>query len=69
LPPSEMFKPPHVPEGKYSAWNDQGLPTRDGEGKELSKNATKTVAKEHAAQAKLHDEFLKWQAEEEVGKA
>jgi hypothetical protein len=39
--PSQMFKPPHTPEGTYSAWDDRGLPTKDGEGAELSKSKVK----------------------------
>jgi cysteinyl-tRNA synthetase len=53
-----------VPEGKYSAWDERGLPTADGEGKPLSKNATKTAARDFTTQEKLHEEYLKWKAEE-----
>ncbi|KAF8198063.1 tRNA synthetases class I (C) catalytic domain-containing protein [Pholiota molesta] len=59
--PQDMFKPPNVPEGTYGSWNEQGLPLTDGEGKELTKNQSKKVQKEHANQAKLHEEFLAWQ--------
>ncbi|KAL1690354.1 tRNA synthetases class I (C) catalytic domain-containing protein [Schizophyllum commune] len=63
LPPSELFRPPQVPEGTYSQWAENGLPTHDGEGKELSKNQVKKVQKEWAAQEKLHQAFLQWQKE------
>ena len=63
LPPSELFRPPQVPEGTYSQWAENGLPTHDGEGKELSKNQVKKVQKEWAAQEKLHQAFLEWQKE------
>ena len=56
-----MFKPPNVPQGTYSSWDESGIPLTDDEGKELSKNQAKKVQKEHANQAKLHEEFLAWQ--------
>ena len=61
VPPSEMFKPPNVPEGTYRSWDEMGIPLTDGEGKSLSKNAVKKVQKEHASQTKAHQEFLEWQ--------
>ncbi|EKM54728.1 uncharacterized protein PHACADRAFT_258757 [Phanerochaete carnosa HHB-10118-sp] len=64
-PPQEMFKPPHVPEGTYTNWNEDGLPLTDSEGKELSKNKAKNVKKEWDAQTKLHEEFLAWQREQQ----
>lgn len=62
IPPEEMFKPPNVPEGTYSAWNDSGIPTKDGEGKEVSKSASKGFAKARKAQEVAHGKFLEWQA-------
>jgi len=59
--PQDMFKPPNVPEGTYGSWNEDGLPLTDAEGKELSKNQGKKVAKDLATQQKLHDEWLAWQ--------
>ena len=56
-----MFKPPNVPQGTYGSWDELGIPLTDDEGKELSKNQAKKVQKEHANQAKLHEEFLAWQ--------
>jgi len=61
--PEEMFKPPNVPEGTYSKWDETGLPVTDGEGKELSKSGAKKLAKDWAVQKKLHEEFLSWQKE------
>lgn len=58
--PKDMFKPPNVPKGKYSSWDESGIPLTDGEGKELSKNQAKKVLKDHTDQGKLHDEFLAW---------
>jgi cysteinyl-tRNA synthetase len=63
VPPEQLFKPPNVPEGVYGSWDDQGVPLTDGEGKELSKNQTKKVQKEWAAQRKLHEEYLAWKKE------
>jgi cysteinyl-tRNA synthetase len=63
VPAEEMFKPPNVPEGSYSKWNDVGLPMLDGEGKELSRSGAKKVAKDWGIQKKLHEEFLAWQKE------
>jgi cysteinyl-tRNA synthetase len=57
--PADMFKPPHVPEGTYSSWNDAGLPLTDGEGKELSKNQVKKLQKDWASQKRLHEEYLR----------
>ncbi|KZT71709.1 cysteinyl-tRNA synthetase [Daedalea quercina L-15889] len=59
--PQNMFKPPHVREGTYGSWDENGLPLTDGDGKELSKNKSKTVRKEWENQKKLHEEFLAWQ--------
>ena len=59
--PKDMFKPPNVPQGKYSSWDESGIPLTDGEGKQLSKNQAKKVQKDYTDQAKLHEEFLAWQ--------
>lgn len=60
-PPSELFKPPHVPEGTYREWDAQGIPLTDGEGNPLSKNAAKKVQKDYGNQQKAHQEYLEWQ--------
>ncbi|KAF2705759.1 hypothetical protein K504DRAFT_448217 [Pleomassaria siparia CBS 279.74] len=44
---------------EFSEWNDDGLPTKDAEGKEIAKSRTKKMAKEWEKQKKLHDEYLK----------
>ena len=64
VPPAEMFKPPNVPDGLYSAWNDEGLPLLDGEGKELSKNQAKKVQRDWTDQIKLHANYLAWKREQ-----
>ena len=63
-PPQVMFKPPHVPEGTYGSWDENGVPLTDGEGKELSKNQAKKVKKEWDTQKRLHEDFLAWQESE-----
>ena len=46
IPPQQLFKPPHVPEGTYTSWNEDGIPLTDSEGKELSKMILVSVAGE-----------------------
>ena len=65
IPPTEIFKPPNVPEGTYKSWNDVGIPLTDGEGKELSKSRGKSLQKEWTAQQKLHEKYLAWKAQEQ----
>ncbi|KAF8550855.1 cysteinyl-tRNA synthetase [Imleria badia] len=64
-PPEELFKPPNVPEGTYSQWNEQGIPTADGEGGKLSKNQEKKLVKQWIDQKKFHEEFLAWQQQQQ----
>jgi len=59
-----MFKPPHVAEGTYSAWDERGLPTKDGEGVELSKSKVKKNGKDFEAQVKGNAEYEKWSLEQ-----
>ena len=63
VPPVDMFKPPNIPQGIWGAWDEQGLPTHDGEGNEISKSAAKKVGKEWNGQKKAHETFLAWQRE------
>ena len=44
---------------EFSAWDAEGLPVKDKEGKELSKGASKKVKKEWEKQKKLFDEYSK----------
>ena len=64
IPPSEMFKSPNFPEGIWSEWDESGLPTKDGEGKEVTKGASKKLVKEMKVQEKAHEAFLAWQRDE-----
>ncbi|XP_054998734.1 cysteine--tRNA ligase, cytoplasmic isoform X1 [Sorex araneus] len=55
VPPSEMFLPES---DKYSKFDENGLPTHDAEGKELSKGQAKKLKKLFDTQEKLHREYL-----------
>jgi cysteinyl-tRNA synthetase len=59
IAPNDLFRPPQVDEGLYSQWDEQGIPTHDGQGVELSKGKTKKMKKEWEAQVKAHDEWKK----------
>ncbi|KAG6994085.1 cysteine--tRNA ligase [Physcia stellaris] len=43
---------------EYSAWNEEGLPTKDAEGVNITKSREKKLRKDQAAQKKLHDTWL-----------
>ncbi|KAJ2485308.1 cysteinyl-tRNA synthetase [Coemansia sp. RSA 2050] len=58
LSPMDMFRTAEMAV-LYSAWDDNGLPTKDPMGEDLPKSKLKKLAKEQSAQAKLHDEYLK----------
>ncbi|XP_072278290.1 cysteine--tRNA ligase, cytoplasmic isoform X2 [Pyxicephalus adspersus] len=53
--PSEMFK---AETDKYSKFDENGFPTHDTEGKELSKGQAKKLKKLYEAQEKLYKEYL-----------
>ncbi|KAM7086907.1 cysteine--tRNA ligase, cytoplasmic isoform 1-T1 [Molossus nigricans] len=55
VPPREMFL---SESNKYSRFDENGLPTHDTEGKELSKGQAKKLKKLFEAQEKLHTEYL-----------
>uniref|UniRef100_A0A8B9BF59 cysteine--tRNA ligase n=1 Tax=Anser brachyrhynchus TaxID=132585 RepID=A0A8B9BF59_9AVES len=55
IPPHEMFKLEH---DKYSMFDENGFPTHDAEGKELSKGQIKKLKKVYETQEKLHKEYL-----------
>lgn len=58
--PIDMFREDEY-SGKYSAFDDKGIPLKDHEGKELSKSAIKNLTKARARQDKLHQKYLKAQ--------
>ncbi|KAH0828186.1 hypothetical protein J3R83DRAFT_3889 [Lanmaoa asiatica] len=64
-PPEEFFKPPNASECEWSQWNEQGIPTADGEGRKLSKNQEKKLSKQWTDQKRLHEEFLAWQQQQQ----
>uniref|UniRef100_A0A8C4K917 Cysteine--tRNA ligase, cytoplasmic n=1 Tax=Dromaius novaehollandiae TaxID=8790 RepID=A0A8C4K917_DRONO len=55
IPPHEMFKLEH---DKYSVFDENGFPTHDTEGKELSKGQIKKLKKLYETQEKLYKEYL-----------
>jgi cysteinyl-tRNA synthetase len=55
MPPNEMFLKEI---DKYSKFDEQGIPTHDLEGKEVSKSARKKLEKAHEQQKKSYEEFL-----------
>lgn len=55
IPPQELFK---AMTDKYSAFDENGLPTKDQEGKELSKGAAKKVKKEWDTQKNNYEKYL-----------
>ncbi|CAH1954638.1 unnamed protein product [Acanthoscelides obtectus] len=59
IPPSELFK---KETDKYSKFDDDGLPTHDAEGKEISKGQLKKLQKLYEAQKKRYQEYLESQA-------
>lgn len=62
LSPQDMFRESSEYAGKYSAFDDSGIPSKDAEGKELSKSAMKTLMKARARQEKLHAKYLEAQS-------
>jgi len=55
IPPSEWFK---SMTDKFSAFDETGFPTKDAEGKEITKSAVKNLRKEFDNQAKVHQKYL-----------
>ncbi|KAL2866251.1 cysteine--tRNA ligase [Aspergillus lucknowensis] len=49
----EMFRT-----NEYSAWDDEGVPTRDAAGEEIAKNRAKKLRKDWERQKKLHETWL-----------
>ncbi|KOG96928.1 cysteine--tRNA ligase DI49_4500 [Saccharomyces eubayanus] len=52
--PQDMFKDV----GLYSAWDEQGLPTKDKDGNDVTKSMTKKLKKQWEQQRKLHEEYF-----------
>lgn len=49
----EMFRT-----NEYSAWDDEGLPTRDAAGEDIAKSRAKKLRKDWERQKKLHEQWL-----------
>lgn len=58
--PLEMFQDSKL----YSEWDEQGIPTKDAKGEEVSKSMRKKLTKQYQQQEKLYQEFLKLQTSE-----
>ena len=56
LSPKEMFRSP-----EFSAWDDNGLPTKDKEGEEITKSRRKKLQKDWERQKKLHEAWTEAQ--------
>ncbi|KAF2746071.1 hypothetical protein M011DRAFT_425959 [Sporormia fimetaria CBS 119925] len=54
ISPQDMFR-----SAEFSAWDADGLPTKDKEGGDVPKSKMKKLKKEWDRQKKLHDEYLK----------
>ncbi|KTW32352.1 cysteine-tRNA ligase [Pneumocystis jirovecii RU7] len=55
LSPKELFQ-----NNEYSKWDNQGLPTHDAQGNELTKSKRKRIAKDWEKQHILHEKYLEW---------
>lgn len=55
--PADMFKDKAL----YSEWDEQGLPTKDAQGEEVTKSMKKKLMKQYQQQDKLYQQFLKLQ--------
>lgn len=53
IPPEEMFKS----DERYSAWDEQGLPTKMKDGSDVTKNQQKSLKKLWDRQKKAHDDL------------
>jgi cysteinyl-tRNA synthetase len=53
ISPGELFRDKAL----YSEWDELGIPTKDVNGKEITKSARKKLIKLHEKQTKLHEEW------------
>ncbi|XP_072375053.1 cysteine--tRNA ligase, cytoplasmic isoform X1 [Scyliorhinus torazame] len=56
IPPSELFR---LEKDKYSKFDENGIPTHDMEGKELSKGQTKKLRKLYEMQEERYNEYVR----------
>lgn len=54
--------------GEWSAWDEEGVPTRDREGAEVGRSREKKLRKEWAAQKRAHEAWVKANGGVEAGK-
>jgi cysteinyl-tRNA synthetase len=54
ISPNDMFRT-----GEYSAWDEEGMPTKDNAGADVAKGRVKKLRKEWDKQKKLYEEHLK----------
>lgn len=57
LPPQDMFRPPHSDE--YSAWSDEGLPTKMKDGSDVTASKLKKLKKDYERQAAAYGRYVK----------
>ena len=53
LSPLDMFRT-----SEFSEWNEEGMPVKDAEGKEVAKSRTKKLKKDWDRQKKLHEAYI-----------
>jgi cysteinyl-tRNA synthetase len=53
LSPSEMFRT-----SEFSAWDENGLPTKDSSGNDITKNRSKKLRKDWEIQRRLHEAWI-----------
>ena len=46
---------------EFSAWDENGMPTKDAQGEEVTKSRLKKLQKDWQRQKKLHEDWLKRQ--------
>merc|ERR1712150_120773 len=56
-PPTEMFKTKEY-EGKFSKFDEKGMPTHDAKGEEMPKSQLKKLQKLFQAQEKRYNEYM-----------
>ena len=64
IDPKSMFKSGEEFSGKFSAYDEDGVPTHDAAGVELAKNDKKRLRKDWEQQKKLNDWLLEKRAKE-----
>lgn len=52
-PPAQLYRT-----DEYSKWDEEGLPTHDAKGEEVTKSKLKKLRKDYEQQQKLHEAFL-----------